>query len=275
MSIRVSTPIIGDASAGDVRAGKTFSGTDVTAGTAGTLIDNGDGPGTVTPTTANQSFAAGIYANPIVVQGDSNLVPGNIAAGVTIFDVEGTSAEASGSATVAAVLSGYTFSSASGTGQNGAMPNNGALGTITPGTTSQSIPAGYTSGGTVAASPELIASNILSGVEIFGVTGNVVQGIQSASGSTKANTAGTLTVTGLTFTPRVIYVSQSGEAGYFTVYNANLTGTAYQNTAFFEMEGQSTVEVNGFGVPIWTITSSGFTVTEVGDATWNWWAYQE
>ena len=57
----------------------------------------------------------------------------------------------------------------------GIMPNNGAL-NITPSTSSQTIPAGYTSGGTVSAVDSTIDSNILAenikaGVTILGVTG--------------------------------------------------------------------------------------------------------
>ena len=57
----------------------------------------------------------------------------------------------------------------------GSMPNNGPM-NITPSTSEQSIPAGYTSGGTVSAvtseiDSNIISDNIKSGVEILGVTG--------------------------------------------------------------------------------------------------------
>ena len=57
----------------------------------------------------------------------------------------------------------------------GSMPNNGPM-NITPSTSEQSIPAGYTSGGTVSAVTSAIdsniqADNIKEGVEILGVTG--------------------------------------------------------------------------------------------------------
>ena len=75
-----------------------------------------------------------------------------------------------GNATVGQVLSPATFSStASGVGVAGTMPENGALGTYTPGTAAQAIPAGHTSGGTVAGDPNLVGANIKPGVSIFGV----------------------------------------------------------------------------------------------------------
>lgn len=57
----------------------------------------------------------------------------------------------------------------------GSMPNNGPM-NITPSTSEQSIPAGYTSGGTISAvtseiDSNIISDNIKSGVEILGVTG--------------------------------------------------------------------------------------------------------
>lgn len=57
----------------------------------------------------------------------------------------------------------------------GIMPNNGQI-NITPSTSQQSIPAGYTTGGTVSAVTSAIdsniqADNIKEGVEILGVTG--------------------------------------------------------------------------------------------------------
>ena len=75
-----------------------------------------------------------------------------------------------GNATPGQVLSPATFSStASGVGVAGTMPDNGALGTYTPGTSAQAIPAGHTSGGTVAGDANLVGGNIKPGVSIFGV----------------------------------------------------------------------------------------------------------
>lgn len=59
----------------------------------------------------------------------------------------------------------------------GTMVNNGTL-SYTPSTTSQTIPAGYTSGGTISAVTSAIdsdikAENIKSGITILGVTGNL------------------------------------------------------------------------------------------------------
>lgn len=57
------------------------------------------------------------------------------------------------------------------------LPNNGGERTITPSTSDQVLPDGYYSGDiTVKGDSDLIPENILEGVEIFGVTGNVKQG---------------------------------------------------------------------------------------------------
>lgn len=119
-------------------------------------------------------------------------------------------AGAIGTANPAQVLSGYTFSSASGVNQSGTMTNRGAWnGTITL-TSSTSgtvtIPSGFHSGsGKVTATvsdADLIASNIRSGKNILGVTGTLIE----ATGN--ANTSDVLS--GKTF-------SKAGSAG--------LTGT--------------------------------------------------
>lgn len=65
----------------------------------------------------------------------------------------GVSATKKGNAEVGHVLSGKTFTNSSSVNATGTMPNNGATGaTINPGG-SYTIPAGYTSGGTVKANP--------------------------------------------------------------------------------------------------------------------------
>jgi hypothetical protein len=73
------------------------------------------------------------------------------------------------------------------------MANNGAV-TITPGKAAQTIAAGYHNGsGSVAGDTDLVAGNIKSGVNIFGVAGSVLQSTGTAtaanvlSGSTFSN----------------------------------------------------------------------------------------
>lgn len=82
----------------------------------------------------------------------------------------------SGTATAANVLSGKTFSSGAGLGVTGTMVNRGAV-TITPWASAQTIAAGYHNGsGTVAGDADLVAANIKSGVDLFGVVGTLAGG---------------------------------------------------------------------------------------------------
>lgn len=92
-------------------------------------------------------------------------------------------------AAAADVLTGKTaFGS---TGQiNGSMVNNGATGgSISTKTGTVSIPAGYTTGGTVslasAAIADLIAANILNGKTILGVSGTLSMVSVSQNSTTK------------------------------------------------------------------------------------------
>jgi len=72
------------------------------------------------------------------------------------------------------VLAGKTFWGLNGTAwgeQTGTMTNQGVV-TYTPGTSAQTVAAGYHNGsGTVSGDADLIAANIKNGVDIFGVTG--------------------------------------------------------------------------------------------------------
>jgi hypothetical protein len=96
------------------------------------------------------------------------------------------------------VLTGTTIAGVAGT-----MPNHGAP-TLTPGTSNQGLAAGYYSGGTVLGDPELIANNIRSGVNIFGIIGSLIEGKRSASGSINTGVGGFYDVGGLNFTPSII-----------------------------------------------------------------------
>lgn len=95
------------------------------------------------------------------------------------------------SANVAAgdLLTGKTAFGATGS-VSGSMANNGSTsGTIGTKAGTVTIPAGYTSGGTVslaaAAIADCVASNILSGASILGVSGNLAMPSISQDGVTK------------------------------------------------------------------------------------------
>ena len=87
------------------------------------------------------------------------------------------------------VLAGKTGFGASGS-VSGNMANNGSTsGEISTKAGTVSIPAGYTSGGTVSikssAVSDCVAGNILSGKTILGVSGNLAMPSISQDGTTK------------------------------------------------------------------------------------------
>ncbi|HYD49310.1 MAG TPA: DUF1566 domain-containing protein, partial [Terriglobales bacterium] len=162
----------GNAAAGDVLASKTFSNAGA-IGLTGTMPDNG--AVTITPGVANQAIAAGYHNGAGFCAGDADLISGNLKSGANIFGITGSVIQASGAAAAADVLSGQTFSNAGAAGLTGTMPNNGAV-TFTPGTANQAIAAGYHNGsGFCSGDADLIAANIKSGANLFGVAGTVIQ----------------------------------------------------------------------------------------------------
>lgn len=96
---------------------------------------------------------------------------------------------ASGDAAAGDILSGKIAYNSTGE-ISGSMPNNGATGgSISTKAGSVTIPAGYTSGGTVAISSteqaKIIASNIKSGVTILGQAGGLTVPTISQNSTTK------------------------------------------------------------------------------------------
>ena len=163
----------GDATAAQVLTGTTFSNASG-AGLSGSMANVGQQD--ITPGASAQTITQGYHDGTGTVAGDADLVGGNIASGKDIFGVTGTAVVATGDATAAQVLTGTTFSNASGAGLSGSMANVGQQ-DITPGASAQTITQGYHDGtGTVAGDPDLVTGNIRSGVTIFGVSGatNVV-----------------------------------------------------------------------------------------------------
>ncbi len=85
------------------------------------------------------------------------------------------------------ILTGKTAFGASGS-VSGNMANNGATGgTISTKAGTYTIPAGYTSGGTVSLGgvTDCVAGNILSGKSILGVNGSLSMPTISQDGTTK------------------------------------------------------------------------------------------
>jgi hypothetical protein len=77
-----------------------------------------------------------------------------------------------GDAVASNVLSGKTFINSTGQLVTGTMVNRGGAQTVTPGTNNKTLNAGYYSGNiTVAGDADLVAANIVSGKNIFGVAG--------------------------------------------------------------------------------------------------------
>lgn len=90
-------------------------------------------------------------------------------------------------AAAANVLSGKKFVGSSGQ-DTGSMANNGSTsGTIGAKAGTVTIPAGYTSGGTVSLTnvTDCVAGNILSGKSILGVSGSLTMPTISQDGTTK------------------------------------------------------------------------------------------
>lgn len=90
-------------------------------------------------------------------------------------------------AAAANVLSGKTFHTSTGS-DTGSMANNGATGgTIGSKAGTVTIPAGYTTGGTVSLTnvTDCVAGNILSGKSILGVNGSLTTPTISQDSTTK------------------------------------------------------------------------------------------
>jgi hypothetical protein len=164
------------------------------------------------------------------VGGDAALVATNIKTGATIFGVPGSVIGATGTAALTDVLVTKTFSTLGAAGLTGTMPNQGPAG-FTPGTTAQTIAAGYYNGsGTVGGDAALVATNIKTGATIFGVPGSVLGSTGTAvvgnvlAGSTFSNSG----AAGLTGTMPVQTLSASSTtvaAGYYAATTLDAVDT--------------------------------------------------
>lgn len=264
----------GTAIAGDIRLGKKAysKGAEV----VGTLATRS--AGTITPGTTNQTLPAGIYDSIITILGDPDLVAANIRSGKDLFGVIGTVIEAVGNASASDVLTGKTFSKDGQAGVSGTMPNRGAP-TWTPSTSNQSLPAGYYSGGTIAGDPDLVASNIKSGINIFGIVGSAVPSQFNSGFLTQTLPINSITVAGIGFRPKVAFLKLKGNrvCGVYIEgvtdgpYYYGLNNNAYEGTP----DGQTPLTAYS---GLFAITNDGFTYTNKTNsgyegAIWYWEAW--
>ena len=210
---------------------------------------------TYTPGTSNQSIASGQYLSGAqTIKGDSNLIASNIKKGVTIFNVTGSYNEATGGPTLQSKAvspsestqtvspdSGYdglskvTVNAISSTYIGSDVTKKSAA-TYIPKTTDQSIASGqYLSGTqTIKGDANLVAGNIKSGVNIFGVTGTYAGG--GSSGGSGNNNVEAYAVTDTN--PSVSFKRTDGTIklwGYGTITSSG--GWGGQTTSLVAFEG--------------------------------------
>jgi len=109
----------------------TVSAGYVASGTAGTITVSGSNTSqlttqaaqTITPTTTNQTIASGTYLTGAqTISGDANLIPANIASGISIFGVNGTH---SGGGGVSNVVTGTFKGTTTGAAMDITVPYTG------------------------------------------------------------------------------------------------------------------------------------------------------
>ena len=143
----------------DIQASNIKSGVNI-LGVEGSLTPLSGQTKTISPSTSSQTITPDtgyngiteVTVNAVTNSIDNNIQASNIKNGVTILGVQGSFQgidTSDANATTSDILATKT-AYVNGQKITGAMTNNGAL-NYTPSASQQSIPAGYTSGGTIAA----------------------------------------------------------------------------------------------------------------------------
>jgi hypothetical protein len=183
------------------------------------------------------------------------------------------------------VLSGKTFINSTGEVVTGTMANRGGAQTVTPGTSNKTLNAGYYSGNiTVQGDADLIAANIVSGKNIFGVTGSAKTGGRRYATGTftlpqnvggKYSTIESIYTVNYSpgFTPSMLFVLipliQSGNYGIARhVFISNLTTSSVEDGTSY-----------GGDITITDVSSSSFTFNlnweiAIYENTYTWYAFE-
>ncbi len=190
----------------DVLEGKAFvdSGGNMTSGTIQTVSPVSSG--------STVSISSGFLASSVSIIVSSG--------GIDVSDTTATAAD---------VLNGKVFRNSAGILTSGTIPTLSAASTYMPGTTAIHISGGQyidpATGITIAGDDDLVASNIISGVSIFGVAGTLTPGGSSGGADV---TLGYITSDGkfqaLTFSGTS--AANSGEPVTLSAYTWNLPGSS-------------------------------------------------
>ena len=233
---------------------------------------------TYTPGTSNQTISGSTYLTGVqTIVGDADLVAGNIKSGVNIFGVNGTytgtnrAATATPSESAQTVTPGDDYTGLSSVYINavsstyvGSKVATKAATTYTPGTTNQTIAANtYLTGiQTIVGDADLVAGNIKSGVNIFGVAGTYT-GTNMAATATPSETAQTITPnTGYTGLSSVYVKAISNTyvgSQIPTRTSSNLTSsgaTVYAPPGYYAATASKAISAGSASTPATTITAN-------------------
>jgi len=161
-----------------------------------------------------------------------------------------------GDAVAADVLSGKTIGTETGL-VTGTMPNRGAGGTVTPGTSAQTKAAGYYSSPiTIVGDANLVPANILTGKKIFDVPGAAKRVVEGTTYWVDTSNSSSITVTGLGFKPRKINILY-----FYSSFTYFSTYTDESQRYFIAAIATSTSSfLKDTGI-IWSVTNDGFVMT--------------
>ena len=247
-----------DSSSGTAGAGDLMSGKKAWVG--GTEITGALATQTLTPTTT--AVSAGYYGATNLAQVDSDLVTGNIRAGVVVFSVTGKTEvvdTTSGDAGASELLAGKK-AWVDGIEVVGTMMDQGALG-LMPGPSTLVFSGYFWPGSYMQGDADLVTGNIKAGVNIFGVAGktevvDTTTGTGVSAGDVLAGKTAFVNgaqVTGTMATRTLSAANDTVQAGYYaaTTLSAVDTDLATANikagTTIFGVAGDPNVVNTGSG----------------------------
>lgn len=261
----------------------------LTNGYSKTFIASANNNGAATTINGKPLYKPNTTSAPTLIAGKAYTVWYNLS-GDRFF----IKASAEGTATTAQVLAGVPFSNETDTGLIGTMPNRAgdtpAINSEISGTTLKVLPsAGYRDGvddWVTFNDPDFIAANILTGKNIFGLVGTLVvpkkANGQATSGSSSTllyttggaqDNAYLLTVTGLDFTPRMVFIVHPTQPHRVSTCNTDAPLVSGYRQVFSQTAGGG---FDSFRLtnPL-NMVSGGFTLAVgMSNTLYNWYAFE-